>query len=135
MQWIFTGRHTTALPLALRPEHFETIRANLDRLQWRLQSVEEFLGSDDSEPIDAYNLSDIFEYMSEANYHLLLDKLVRHARPGGRLAYWNMLVPRTRPESMADWLRPLPELSSRLFLQDKAFFYNRFVVEEVRPTP
>lgn len=135
MQWIFTGRHTTALPLALRPEHFETIRANLNRLEWRLQSVEEFLESPDTEPIDGYNLSDIFEYMSEANYHLLLDKLVSHARPGGRLAYWNMLVPRSRPEKMAHRLQPLTELSDGLFLQDKAFFYSRFVVEEVRAQP
>jgi S-adenosylmethionine-diacylglycerol 3-amino-3-carboxypropyl transferase len=131
LQWIFTGRHPSALPLALRPEHFETIRANLGRLEWRLQSVEEFLGGGDAEPVDGYNLSDIFEYMSEENYHLLLDKLARRARPGGRLAYWNMLVPRSRPESMADRLRPLAELAERLFGQDKAFFYSRFVVEEV----
>jgi S-adenosylmethionine-diacylglycerol 3-amino-3-carboxypropyl transferase len=135
LQWIFTGRHTTALPFALRAENFDSIRANLNRLEWRLQSVEEFLDSSDSEPIDAYNLSDIFEYMSEANYHLLIEKLVRHARPGARLAYWNMLVPRSRPESMAGQLHPLTELSSRLFGQDKAFFYTRFVVEEVCKKP
>jgi S-adenosylmethionine-diacylglycerol 3-amino-3-carboxypropyl transferase len=46
-----------------------------------------------------------------------------------------MLVPRSRPESMAGRLQPLTELSSKLFLQDKAFFYSRFVVEEVRGTP
>src|SRR5205823_11020628 len=34
LQWIMTGRHTTALPFALRPENFEAIRANLDRLEW-----------------------------------------------------------------------------------------------------
>ncbi len=32
---------------------------------------------------------------------------------------------------MADRLRPLTELSTRLFLQDKAFFYSDFVVEEI----
>jgi S-adenosylmethionine-diacylglycerol 3-amino-3-carboxypropyl transferase len=131
LQWILTGRHTTALPLALRPEHFETIRANLGRIEWHLQSVEEFLAGPNTEPIDRYNLSDIFEYVSQENYHQMLDRLVRHARPGGRLAYWNMLVPRNRPELMADRLRPLADLSARLLLQDKAFFYSRFVVEEV----
>ena len=135
MQWILTGRHTTALPLALRPEHFGTIRDNLDRIEWRLQSVEEFLESADTEPIDRYNLSDIFEYMSEANFHCLLEKLVRHARPGGRLAYWNMLVPRSRPEAMAAFLQPLTELSAKLFLRDRAFFYSRFIIEEVRSQP
>jgi S-adenosylmethionine-diacylglycerol 3-amino-3-carboxypropyl transferase len=132
LQWIMTGRHTTALPLALRPEHFDTIRANLGRLEWHCCTVEEFLDRADAEPVDRYNLSDIFEYMSEANYHALLDRLVRGARPGGRLAYWNMLVPRSRPESMADRLEPLAVLSARLFRQDKAAFYSRFVVERVR---
>jgi S-adenosylmethionine-diacylglycerol 3-amino-3-carboxypropyl transferase len=132
LQWIMTGRHLTALPLALRAEHFDTIRANIDRIEWHCASVEAFLDTARAEPIDCYNLSDIFEYMSEANYHQLLDRLVRHANPGARLAYWNMLVPRTRPESMADRLEPLTELSMELFARDKATFYSRFVIERVR---
>lgn len=132
LQWIMKGRHLTALPTALRAEHFDTIRANIDRIEWHCQSIEDFLASERTEPIDRYNLSDIFEYMSEANYHALLDRLVRHANPGGRLAYWNMLVPRSRPESMADRLEPLTELSEKLFFRDKAAFYSRFVVERVR---
>ena len=39
LQWILTGHHTTALPYALRPENFEAIRANLHRLEWRLQPI------------------------------------------------------------------------------------------------
>ncbi len=132
LQWIMTGRHGTALPLALRPEHFETIRANIDRIEWHAQSIEDFLAGPRTEPIDRYNLSDIFEYMSESNFHRLLETLVRHANPGARLAYWNMLVPRSRPDSMADQLEPLADLAGSLFFQDKATFYSRFVVERVR---
>jgi S-adenosylmethionine-diacylglycerol 3-amino-3-carboxypropyl transferase len=131
LQWIMTGRHTTALPCALRPEHFDTIRANLDRLEWRCQPVEDFLAASGPRSVDRFNLSDIFEYMSPENYHGLLERLATAARPGGRLAYWNMLVPRSRPESLASRLRPLADLAARLHLQDKAFFYSRFVVEEV----
>jgi S-adenosylmethionine-diacylglycerol 3-amino-3-carboxypropyl transferase len=133
LQWIMKGRHTTALPLALRPEHFATIRANLDRLEWRCQSVEDFLREEPPRSIDRFNLSDIFEYMSEANSTRLLEQLAAAGRPGGRLAYWNMLVPRSRPDSLAGKLRPLADLAARLHLQDKAFFYSRFVVEEVLP--
>jgi S-adenosylmethionine-diacylglycerol 3-amino-3-carboxypropyl transferase len=131
LQWILTGRHTTALPLALRPEHFETIRAHLDRLEWRRQSVEDFLAQQGPRSLDRCNLSDIFEYMSEANYRQLLEKLADAGRPGGRLAYWNMLVPRRRPDALASRLRPLTELARRLHLADRAFFYSDFVVEEV----
>lgn len=131
LQWILTGRHVTALPHALRPENFDFIRRHVDRLDVRLASIEDYLADNAAERIDKFNLSDIFEYMSEPNYHALLDVLVRHASPGARLAYWNMLVPRQRPSSMADRLVPLADLATRLHLRDNAFFYSRFVVEEV----
>lgn len=131
LQWILTGTHTTALPLALRPEHFETIRANLDRIEWHHASIEEYLDTVPDRSIDRFNLSDIFEYMSEERTEELLSRLARSAKPGGRLAYWNMLAQRSRPESLADRLKPLPEIARRLHLADKAFFYSAFVVEEV----
>lgn len=131
LQWILTGRHTTALPYALRPEHFEAIRDNLDRLEWHARPVEDYLATQPPQSFDGYNLSDIFEYLSPENYHRILNSLIRAAKPGARLAYWNLLVPRRRPESLAGHLRPLEDLSSRLFAEDKAFFYSAFVIEEV----
>jgi S-adenosylmethionine-diacylglycerol 3-amino-3-carboxypropyl transferase len=129
VQWILTGRHNGALPAALREENFELIRRNLDRLEWRCGSLEESLGR--AERYDCFNLSDIFEYMSPDSYEQLLKLLVSSSRSGARLAYWNMLAPRHRPESLATLLRPLTELSSQLFLRDQAFFYSALVVEEV----
>jgi len=132
LQWILTGRHTTALPFALRPENFDPIRDNLERLEWHCLPLEEFLTREGEGTIDRYNLSDIFEYMGEENYVLLLERIVRAGRAGGRLAYWNMLAPRSRPESMAGELQPLATEAQRLFRQDKAFFYSAFVLEEIR---
>jgi len=133
VHWILTGRHNAALqsglPAALREENFEPIRRNLDRLQWRRSSLEESLQGGDK--FDCFNLSDIFEYMSPSSYEELLKLIVSSACPNARLAYWNMLAPRHRPESMAAVLRPLPELSSQLFARDQAFFYSALVVEEV----
>ena len=131
LQWILTGRHTTALPFALRPENFDAIRANLDRLEWHCCSLEDYLDRAGPNAISRYNLSDIFEYMSADNFRRLLEKLIAGGRPGSRLAYWNMLVPRSRPEALAHRLRPLNELAQKLHQQDKAFFYSRFVVEEI----
>jgi S-adenosylmethionine-diacylglycerol 3-amino-3-carboxypropyl transferase len=131
LQWILTGRHTTALPFALRPENFEAIRANLPRLEWRCQSLEDFLRGEGPNAIDRYNLSDVFEYMSPDNYRLLLEKLIDCGRPGGRLAYWNMLAPRSRPESLAGRLRPLDEPARKLHGEDKAFFYSALIIEEI----
>lgn len=131
LQWILLGRHGPALPAALRPESFQPIRAHLDRLEWQTASLEQYLDSTPPGAFHGYNLSDIFEYLDLPAYHALLARLVESAQPGARLAYWNMLAPRRRPETMAQQLRPLSDLAADLYAQDKAFFYSAFVVEEV----
>jgi S-adenosylmethionine-diacylglycerol 3-amino-3-carboxypropyl transferase len=130
-QWILTGQHTTALPFALRPENFDAIRANLDRLEIRQQSLEQFLAAQPADTIDRLNLSDIFEYVSRESYHGLLSELVRVSRSKARMAYWNLLTPRQRPSFLGNEIRPLRELAAQLGQQDKAFFYQAFVVEEL----
>ena len=130
LQWILAGEHNGVLPFALREENFEAIRRNLDRLELRQAALEDLSAQDG--PFDCFNLSDVFEYMSEQNYALLLKRLAALATPGARLAYWNMLAPRRRPAELADSLDELSELSARLFACDKAFFYSAFVLEQVR---
>jgi S-adenosylmethionine-diacylglycerol 3-amino-3-carboxypropyl transferase len=131
---VLRGTHGDALPHALREENFLRIRENLHRFEWHCCTVEDWLARPDSPRADAFNLSDIFEYMSAENTEAILRALVARANPGARLAYWNMLVPRSRPESLAARLHPLPELSAALHARDKAWFYSRFIVEEVAPT-
>ena len=131
VHWILTGTHADVLPCALRAEHFDTIRANLDRLEWRRQSIEAFLERAGRSAVDRYNLSDVFEYVSRDEYHRILEALVRASRPGARLVYWNMLAPRRRPDTMADRLVPMQALAERLHDADRAFFYSALVIEEV----
>jgi S-adenosylmethionine-diacylglycerol 3-amino-3-carboxypropyl transferase len=132
IHWILTGTHGAALPLALRPEHFDTIRANLDRLSWHVGPLEDVASTAGAHAFDRFNLSDLFEYVSPEDYHRILATLVDASRRGARLVYWNMLAPRERLDSMAERLVPLKELAARLHLKDRAFFYSALRVEEVR---
>ncbi len=129
LSWILTGTHRGVLPFALREENFEAIRENLDCLELHCGPVEEVLESGTA--FDRFNLSDIFEYLNPDHCETLYEKICESASPGARLAYWNMMVPRSRPDRMAERLRPLEELSESLHQEDKAFFYSRFIVEEV----
>jgi S-adenosylmethionine-diacylglycerol 3-amino-3-carboxypropyl transferase len=131
VHWILTGTHGASLPCALRAEHFETIRSRLDRLEWHCLSLEEFLHTSSGQSFDRFNLSDLFEYVSVDHYHDMLESIIRCSRHGARLAYWNMLAPRRRPEHLANRLRPLDDLAGRLHRADRAFFYSAFRVEEV----
>jgi S-adenosylmethionine-diacylglycerol 3-amino-3-carboxypropyl transferase len=132
VHWILTGTHGEALPCALRPEHFDTIRAGLDRLEWHCLSVEEFLDRSDERAFDRYNLSDLFEYVSVEHHHRILESILRRSRPGARLAYWNMLAPRRAPDHLAARLRPLNQVADALHQRDRAFFYMALRVEQVQ---
>jgi S-adenosylmethionine-diacylglycerol 3-amino-3-carboxypropyl transferase len=126
-----TGTHGAALPYSLREASFEKIREGIDRITWHQLSIEEYLTCYPDMRFDAFNLSDIFEYMSPENYQALLEQLLAAAHPQARLAYWNMLAPRKCPPELSDRLHTLSELASRLYAQDKAFFYRDFIIEEV----
>lgn len=131
LHWIMRGRFEDVLPFVWREENFDAIRASVDRLELRLASVEAFLATREDTSIDAYNLSDIFEYLSEASSEAVFDDVVRCARPGARAAYWNMMVPRRRPERLAERLRTLEEESRALHGRAQTFFYGAFFVDEV----
>jgi S-adenosylmethionine-diacylglycerol 3-amino-3-carboxypropyl transferase len=129
--WLLTGGHGTALPFALRRENVKAIRANLDRLEWRLCAIDDVLNEVGSRVFDRFNLGDSFEYLAEPAYHTLLYRLARAGRRGARLAYWNRFVDRRRPPEMAESLRSLDHKAEQLFRTDRTLFASRFVIEEV----
>ena len=127
LHWLFTGRHGAALPRPLTQACFEGARDHIDRLELRLGGVETL--AEESMQADAFNLSDIFEYMSPAAHAEAYAQILRMARPGARLAYWNMMAPRRAPASAP--VHSLTDLAATLKARDKAFFYRDFIVEEV----
>jgi S-adenosylmethionine-diacylglycerol 3-amino-3-carboxypropyl transferase len=129
LHWILKGTHGPALPLAWRPEHYETIRDRLGRLDIRLGALEALV--EGGERADGFNLSDIFEYMSEDVFTAVYGSVLGAANSGARLVYWNMMVPRRVPSAHAAKVRRLePEIAAGK-AADKAFFYSDFVVETV----
>ena len=131
LTYILTGNYGDALPRYLRPEYFEPIRDNLEWLTLFRGSIEDAAREYGDDGFDGYNLSDIFEYLPENICQRIYEQLLAVARPRARLAYWNMLVPRTCPAPLSHRVRRLSELDQRLFERDLAFFYSAFVVEEV----
>ena len=125
--YIMTGSYPPeALPRYLRPEHFEAIRDRLGRVRPVRAGAEEVEG-----PFDGFNLSDVFEYMSPAEHERVYSALVDRARPGARLAYWNMLARRARPDSEAHRVRRLDAEARALHARDQAWFYSAFHLDEV----
>jgi S-adenosylmethionine-diacylglycerol 3-amino-3-carboxypropyl transferase len=129
LHYILKGNFSNAaLPCYLRPEHFNTIQSRIDRIKLIQGPVTQVEGC-----FDAFNLSDIFEYMNEEAFEACYKRLLEMANPNARLAYWNMLVPRRCPKSCRDQTFSLTALADSLHKNDKAWFYQKFVIEQRLP--
>ena len=85
--------------------------------------------------INVCSAAGLLNQIGDATYATTLARIAEAMRPGGRMLYWNMLVERVRPASLAAQLRPHAALGDKLLKQDKAWFYSRVVVEERLGTP
>ena len=132
LTYILTGNYGEALPHYLQPENYRRIQANIDGLTLRQGAIDAVAAEAGAGAFDGYNLSDIFEYLAPEACETVYRRLLDAARPQARFAYWNMLVPRTVPAALAERVQPCAEEAERLFARDRAFFYARFIVEEVR---
>lgn len=133
VQWMLTGRWCVAraTPAWITEAGHARLGEVAERVTLVHAPLDAHLAAVAPGTYDGFNLSDVFEYLSEPVTEGLLAALARSGRPGARLAWWELFVPRPRPASLADRLRSLPDLGERLHERDRAFVYGGFRVEEV----
>ena len=131
LSYILTGNFTRALPYYLEEFNYEAIRRNIDQLTIRRGAIDSVAGAFGPASFDGFNLSDIFEYLSPKQCEAVYAALLESARPHARLAYWNMLAERECPATLRNRIGSLNAQALALHKLDRAFFYSRFVLEEV----
>jgi len=132
--YILTGKYNShsVLPHYLRKENYEIIRKRIDRIQMVNGSCEEYFKSLPGEYFSKFNFTNIFEWMPEHVFEKLLRKTIWVARHNSIITYRNLLVPRSRPESLAAWIIPKKKTSDRLHKTDLSFIYKAYVVEQIK---
>jgi len=120
-------------PFYLRAANFERLKGLVDRIHLVTDELEHYVAARPAGSFNKANLSDVFEYMSEEASQHMFAVLARCMRAGGRLAYWNLLVPRAPEASLQHRLKPLTETSERLHAIDRTWFYRSFHIDEVQP--
>jgi len=125
LNFIMTGHFTlNALPFYLRKENFQLIKDNIKQIKPFQGNIQSCLQQQIT--FDAFNLSDIFEYMNMLEFTEELMHIVAMGNHDARIAYWNMLSDRIIPEDIP--IRINETLSQELAARDKAWFYKRFIV-------
>lgn len=117
------------LPPYLRRQNYETIRQRLNRIQIVTASAENYFTSLPDDSISKFNFTNIFEWMPYEAFESLLKETIRIARNGSVITYRNLLVPRSRPESLARWIKPENECAQELHKRDLSFIYRAYHVE------
>ena len=133
IRWMLTGEHGDLElgPAWLTSAGHAALKQNADRIHFVRASLEEYLPTSTTE-FSAFNFSNLFEYVPAEHHARLLDMAIGRSRPGARMAYWNLLVPRFRPDSLADRLDRDEQRAVELLAKDRAFVYGGFQVERVR---
>jgi len=128
LRYQLTGNFSNCLPHYLHPANYGKVKSNLDRLHLYEGVAEEAIK--EYGMVDFMNLSNIFEYMDHKTFKDVATKLTDGLHYGGRIAYWNLLVPRKIAGLLSGKFRYLQELSDLLTRTDNGFFYERFIVDE-----
>jgi S-adenosylmethionine-diacylglycerol 3-amino-3-carboxypropyl transferase len=131
LQYMAAGEYKTALPAYLDPRHTEALRSLAPRLRTVTADLGNFLERAPAGAFSKFYFSDIFEFFSRERYEAALAHVVRVARPGARLCYFNNLVTRSHPQSLDSMMRSEDHLARSLHWNDRSFVYQRVVVERV----
>lgn len=123
LAYILEGSFRRALPPWLEPGAVEVLRGRLDRIRRHLGDLGSVAGSG---PFQGANLSDIFEYMDLETTRRSARILAGCLSEGARIAYWNLLAPRSLAGALPSGFRANPALADELHRADRAWFYGRF---------
>ncbi len=130
LRYNLTGTFGNLLPHYLQPENYEKVKLNLNRLEILEGYAEDAIKKHGS--FHSMNLSNIFEYMDSTLFSKTAKQLVDATEPGGRLAYWNLMVPRRISSVFKEQTIYDENLSKQLSAIDKGFFYNQFIIDQVK---
>lgn len=130
LRYTLTASFGDLLPHYLQPDQYAAVKANLDKLHLVEGYAEDAIKAHGT--FRYMNLSNIFEYMNPELFAETAGQLVRATEPGGRLAYWNLMVPRHISRVLPDQVRHETELSQELTTADKGFFYHQFIVDTIQ---
>ena len=134
LHYILTGgyRKGSGIPLYLRPEHFPTIKARIDRIEIVTESCEDYFVKLPPQSISKFNFSNIFEWMPEEQFEALLNLAWKISTDGSVIVYRNLLVYREHPHTLRHLIISHKEKARVLLDEDLSFIYNNYVMEEFK---
>lgn len=119
-------------PYLLR-KNYPLLKENIHKLEICQATVGDILKKYGPESFDRFNMSNIFEWMTNEVFNGIIREIIDLARPGSRMAWrYTFARPRELDAQNLSKLAYEPELSKKLFEQDRAFIYESFHVYHLK---
>ena len=129
MQYCLTGSYRKSLPDYLQEKNAAVLKNEIKAtLSIVTDDMISYLKNAANDSFTKYNLSDIFDALSKAQHDTLWKELLRTARSGARIVYWDNLLHRQIPQQVAKQVHVESELAEKLYAKDRVFFYSAFHV-------
>jgi len=127
LNYILKGNFGNTLPHYARLENFENIKQNCHKLELRKGLIEDVLT--ENERFDKFNLSNIFEYISDSEFSKLSNSLAKHSHKNAFLLNWSLMVKRNLSEINSNFT---VKNTTTLHQQDNGFFYRDLKLHQLK---
>ncbi len=126
LNYILQGKFKEHIPHYCREDNYSKVKANIDKLQLLNGYAEDAYNKYGS--FDAFNLSNIFEYMDLDTFTSVTEQLTQAATENAKFAYWNLMVKRDL-STVASKDMTTSNISRS---KDRGFFYRNFIVNQFK---
>lgn len=120
------------VPEYLKEENFSIIKDNVDKIQTVAADSKYWLEQQPADMFDAFALSNICELMDDKDTHKLFSEVIRTAKPGARIIFRNLMIPREVPEDLRHIIVKNEMLSRQLQFADRSFVYGKVAAYSVK---
>lgn len=132
LHYCLTGYFTKILPPYLQEKIYASLRKNKSpNLSVISSDILTHLKSLPKSSYTKFNLSDIFEALSDQEMNTLWEEIIRVAKKGAIIVYWDNLLPRPVPSRFSGIVKVDEQLQKKLSQEDRVFFYGGFHIYKV----
>lgn len=131
MSLMLLGEHYSRMAMSpyLLEENFTKLKANVKNLEIFRGTIGDVLSKYGPQSFDAFNLSNIFEWMTDAEFNDVIREVVALSRARARHCFrYTLARPRSLDEANKERLKEHSELAKTLFDLDRSFIYESFHV-------
>jgi S-adenosylmethionine-diacylglycerol 3-amino-3-carboxypropyl transferase len=119
------------VPEYLKQENFSIIKQNIERVHPISADSKYWLQQQPANMFDAFSLSNICELMDDIDTHKLFSEVIRTAKPGTKIIFRNLMIPREVPENLRHIIRKDETLSKQIQFDDRSFVYGKVAAYKV----